>query len=66
MSSDKSYEKIDKILFRFVQGNRESQARLFVEINKELKAFLSKENNDTDTIDGIFHLLSQISDFVQE
>ena len=66
MSSDKSYEKIDKILFRFVQGNRESQARLFVEINKELKAFLSKENNDTDSIDGIFHFLSQISDFVQE
>ena len=66
MSSDKSYEKIDKILFRFVQGNRESQTRLFVEINKELKAFLSKENNDTDSIDGIFHFLSQISDFVQE
>ena len=32
----------------------------------ELEAFLSKENNDTDSTDGIFDFLSQISDSAQK
>ena len=41
---------------------KKSQARLFEEIDKELEAYLSKENNDMDSTDGIFDFLSQISD----
>ena len=33
---------------------KKSQARLFEEIDKELEAYLSKENNDMDSTDGIF------------
>ena len=33
---------------------------------KELEAFLSKENNDMESTDGIFDFLSQVSDSVQE
>ena len=32
----------------------------------ELEALLSKENNDTDSTDGIFDFLSQISDSAQK
>ena len=62
MSSSTSQEKIEEILFTFVQVDKESQARLFEEINKELEAFCSKENNDTDSTDRIFKFSSQISD----
>ena len=40
--------------------------RLLEEIKEELEAFLSKENNDTDSTDGIFDFSCQISDSVQE
>ena len=66
MSSDRTQEKIDDLLETFTKANKESQGRLFEEINKELEAFLSKENNDTDTTYGVFDFLSQISDSVQE
>ena len=58
--------KIDKLFETFTKADKVSQARLFEEINKELEAFLSKENNDTDSTDGIFSLLSQISNSLQE
>ena len=58
--------KIDKLFETFTKADKVSQARLFEEINKELEAFLSKENNDTDLTDGIFYLLSQISNSLQE
>ena len=58
--------KIDKLFETFTKADKVSQARLFEEINKELEAFLSKENNDTDSTDGIFYLLSQISNSLQE
>ena len=35
-------------------------------INKEFESFLSKENNDKDSTDGILDFLDQISDSVQE
>ena len=57
---------LKKKLTRFIQGNRESQKRLFKEIHKELEVFLSKENNDINSIDSIFDFLIQISDSVQE
>ena len=66
MSSGTSQEKIDEIFFSFVHVDKQSQVRLLEEINKELEAFLSKENNDTNSTDGIFDFLSQISDSVQE
>ena len=65
MSSGTSQEKIDEILFTFLQVDKESQARLFEEINTELEAFLSKENIDTNSKDSIFDFLSQISESVQ-
>ena len=58
--------KIDELFFKFTQADKESHAQLFEEINKELEALLSKENNDTDSTDGIFDFLSQISDSVEE
>ena len=58
--------KIDELFFKFTQADKKSHAQLFEEINKELEALLSKENNDTDSTDGIFDFLSQISDSVQE
>ena len=57
---------LKKKLTRFIQGNRESQTRLFKEIHKELEVFLSKENNDINSIDSIFDFFIQISDSVQE
>ena len=48
------------------QVNKATQAQLFEEINKEIEAFLSKENNNTDSIDSIFDFLNQISDSVPE
>ena len=48
------------------RSTKKQQAQLFEEINKELEAFLSKENNNTGSADGIFDFLSQISDSVQE
>ena len=49
-----------------MQVCKKSQTRLFEEINKELEPFLSKENNDTDSTDGILDFLSQISYSAQE
>ena len=57
---------LKKKLTRFIQGNRESQTRLSKEIHRVLEVFLSKENNNTNSIDGIFDFLIQISDSVQE
>lgn len=59
-------KKLNKYFLLFVQADKASQAWLLEEINKELEAFLSKENNDTDSTDGIFDFLSQVSDSVQE
>ena len=66
MSNSRSQDKIDKIVFTFIQADIESQAPLFEEINKELEAFLSKENNNADSTDAIFDFLSQKSDSIQE
>ena len=38
----------------------------FEEISKELEAYLARESNSKDSTDGIFDLLSTISDSVQE
>ena len=66
MSSNNTQEKIGQIFFTFTQVNKATQAQLFEEINKEIEAFLSKENNNTDSIDSIFDFLNQISDSVPE
>ena len=62
MSSGTSEEKIDDILFTFVQVDKESQAWLFEKNKQRSRGILSKENNDTDSTDSIFDFLSQISD----
>ena len=66
--SGTSQEKIDEIFFIFVQADKELLVRLLEEINKELEleAFLSKENNNTDSTDDIFDFLSQICNSAQE
>ena len=66
MSSGTSEEKIDYILFTFVQVDKESLAWLFEKNKQRARSILYKENNDTDSTDGIFDFLSQISNSVQE
>ena len=66
MSSDRTQKQIDNLLEEFTKIDKESQALLFEEINKELEAFLSRENNDNDATDRVFDFLSQSSDSVQE
>ena len=51
---------------KFVGKHRENQAILFEEINKELEAFLAKENNDKEATDNVLNLLSTIPDSVQK
>ena len=58
MSSDWTQIQIDNLLKEFTKGDKESQALLFEEVNRELEAFLSKENNDKDAKDGAFDFLS--------
>ena len=65
-SSGRKQEKIDELFQIFTNADKESQAQLFGEINKEFESFLSKENNDKDSTDGILDFLDQISDSVQE
>lgn len=66
MSSDTTREKTDKWFEAFTNADKKSQALLFAEINKDVEAFLSKANNNTDWKGEIFDFLSQISDSVQE
>ena len=58
MSNDRTQKQIDNLLGEFLKADKESQALLFEEINRELEAFLSKENNDKDAKDGAFDFLS--------
>ena len=66
MSVDGSGEPDEELLVNYNRSDTKYQVRLFEEINKELKAFLTKETNDKEATDGIFHFLSTISDSVQE
>ena len=50
----------------FTKADKELQALLFKEINRQLEAFLSKENNNKDATDRGFGFLNQLSDSVQE
>ena len=59
-------KKLTSIFEAFANADKKSQALLFAEINKDVEAFLSKANNDTDWKGEIFDFLSQISDSVQE
>ena len=58
MSSDRVQKQIDNLLEGFTKTDNKLQALLFEEINKELEAFLSKENNNNDTTDRLFGFLS--------
>ena len=66
MSNDRTQKQIDNLLGEFLKADKESQALLFEEINRELQAFLYKEYNDKDATDGAFDFLNQLSDPVQE
>ena len=66
MSSDRVQKQIDNLLEGFTKTDNKLQALLFEEINKELEAFLSKENNNNDTTDRLFGFLSKLSGSVQE
>ena len=62
MLKNEAEEQVDNILdavtSQIVEGNR---AQLLEEINRELEAFLSKENNDKDATDGVFDFLKDLS-----
>ena len=66
MSANGSGEYDEELLVNYYSSDTKDQVRLFEEINKELEAFLTKETNDNEATDGIFHFLSTISDSVQE
>ena len=56
-------------LFDFQQsqaGAETNNALIFEEITRELEAYLATESDDQNSTDGIFDLLSSISDSVQE
>ena len=57
---------MEEFFSKFVGKHRENLAILFEEINKELEAFLAKENNDKDATDNVLNLLSTIPDSVQK
>lgn len=64
-SSDNKEESSGGLFFDFIESETAEQARRFETINKELEAFLAKENNDKDATDGILGFLAAISDSVQ-
>ena len=66
MSSDRTQKQIDNLLEAFTDLEKESQALLLKEINKELEAFLSEESNGNDATNEVFDFLSQLSVSVQE
>ena len=66
MSANGRGEYDEELLVNYYRSDTKDQVRLFEEINKELEAFLTKETNDNEATDGIFHFLSTISDSVQE
>ena len=52
------YKKpMEELFSKFVGQHRENQAILFEEINKELEAFLAKQNNDKEATDNVLNLL---------
>ena len=66
MSVDRTQEKFDDLFETFTWSDKESQAPLLEEINKEIEAFLAEKNNSSDSTDGVFDFLSLLSDSVQE
>ena len=64
-----NFEGSTENLFNFEPsqaGVENNSALIFEEITRKLEAYLSKESNDEDSTDGIFDLLSSISDSVPE
>ena len=66
MSVDRTQEKIDDLFETFIWSDKESQVLLFEKINKEIESFFVEENNSSDLTDGVFDLLSRLSDSVQK
>ena len=63
------FEGSTENLFDFEQlhaGIETDNALILEEINRGLEAHLARESNNQDSTDGIFDLLSSISDLVQE
>ena len=68
MSIEKSVEASENI-FRFPQIEPESNTDntlIFKENSRELEEFLLRENNNADPTDGVFELLAEILNQVQE
>ena len=61
MSSDNKEESSEELFFNFIESGTADQARLFGAINKELEAFLAKENNEKDATDRILDFLARMS-----
>ena len=57
-----------KCLFSLEQigaGIEADNTLIFEEITRELEAYLSRENDDADSTDGVFDFLSYLADLVQ-
>ena len=60
-------EQIDNLMDAYTNSTSEiDRTELLEQINSELDIFLSKETNETDSVNGIFAFLKDLSDSVQE
>ena len=66
MSVERIQEKTEDLFETFTWSDKESQALLFEEINKEIEIFLAEESNSSDSTDGVFDFLIRLSDSLQE
>ena len=66
MSKTEREEQINNLLDAYTQANKADQARLLEETNKEIEAFLYRENDSKDTTDKVFDFVRDLLNYVQE
>ena len=66
MSKTEREEQINNLLDAYTQANKVDQAGLLEETNKEIEAFLYRENDNRDTTDEVFDFLRDLLNYVQE
>ena len=66
MSKTEREEQINNLLDAYTQANKADQARLLEETNKEIDAFLYRENDNKDTTDKVFDFVRDLLNYVQE
>ena len=66
MSKTEREEQINNLLDAYTQANKVDQAGLLEETNKEIEAFLYRENDNKDTTDEVFDFLRDLLNYLQE